>query len=149
MKEMTGRRADFLLQAFVDAANQMDDFSMALTLSVPGGIVTGDLVTASRWMNEVATLVEMDGSEAAYHVANVYREQAGLYRRRRAQNRGEVLGEVTYIHLRDAQWVTGSGMLGPEPGIHWRGLIVDVAGWSLGRLPLPAMPEQGAMQGVY
>lgn len=134
---MGAARPDFLLQAFVDAANQMEDFAMGVTLSVAGGTITGDLVTATRWMEEVATLVEMEGSEAAYHVANVYREQAGLYKRRAAQHRGEVHGEVTYVHLRDSQWVMPSGYLGPEPGVHWRGLLTEVAGWSLGRLPMP------------
>lgn len=132
---------DFLLQAFVDAANQMDDFSISLTLCVSGGVVTGDLVTAPLWMDEVASLVEMDRSDAAFHVANVYREQAGLYRRRRTQRRGEVIGEVTYIHLRDAQWLIESGeesYLGPDPGIYWRGRLTEIAGWSLGRLPVPS-----------
>ncbi|ACU95104.1 MULTISPECIES: hypothetical protein [Saccharomonospora] len=136
---MGAARPDFLLQAFVDAANQMEDFSMGVTLSVAGGIISGDLVTAPRWMDEVATLVEMEGSEAAYHVANVYREQAGLYKKRAAQNRGEVHGEVTYIHLRDAQWLLDGHRLGPTPGMHWRGLLTEVSGWALGRLPLPAM----------
>ncbi|WP_019813647.1 hypothetical protein [Saccharomonospora saliphila] len=136
---MSAARPDFLLQAFVDAANQMDDFAMGVTLSVSGGLITGDLVTARRWMEEVATLVELEGSEAAYHVANVYREQAGIYKMRAAQNRGEVHGEVTYVHLRDSQWVQPSGHLGPEPGVHWRGLLTEVAGWSLGRLPVPAV----------
>lgn len=139
---MSALRPDFLLQAFVDAANQVDDFTMSLTLSVPGGIVTGELVTATTWMEEVATLVQMEGSDAAYHVASVYREQAGIYKRRRAQRRGEVLGEVTYIHLRNAQWLINSGgsaYLGPEPGIHWRGLLTEIAGWSLGRLPVAAL----------
>lgn len=102
--------------------------------------MTGDIVGAPRWMEEVASLVESDGSQAAFHVANVYREQAGMYRRRRTQRRGEIVGEVSYIHLRDAQWLLdsdGSACLQPEPGIYWRGLLPEVAGWSLGRLPMP------------
>ncbi|OQO90713.1 gas vesicle accessory protein GvpU [Saccharomonospora piscinae] len=136
---MGAARADFLLQAFVDAANQMEDFAMGVTLSVSGGIISGDLVTATRWMDEVATLVEMEGSEAAYHVGNVYREQAGLYKKRASQNRGEVHGEVTYIHLRNSQWLMREGHLGPEPGVHWRGLLTEVSGWALGRLPIPVL----------
>lgn len=136
---MGAARPDFLLQAFVDAANQMEDFAMGVTLCVPGGIVSGDLVTATRWMDEVATLVEMEGSEAAFHVANVYREQAGLYKKRASQNRGEVHGEVTYVHLRDTQWLIQSGQLSPEPGVHWRGLLTEVSGWSLGRMPMPVL----------
>ncbi|WP_199428810.1 hypothetical protein [Qaidamihabitans albus] len=128
---MESDQADFLLQAFVDAVNQADDFTIAVTLSVPGGVVTGELITARRWMNEVANSVDTGDSAAAALVADVYREQATLYGSQRAQQ-NPLRGDVSYIHLRDARWVTGNGGVGP--GLYWRGLLNEVAGWSLGLL---------------
>ncbi|PRX47733.1 hypothetical protein B0I33_105314 [Prauserella shujinwangii] len=129
---MASGEIDFLLQSFVEAVNLADDFSIEMTLSVPGGVVSGELVTAQRWMREVAATLETGTSSPSDLIADVYREQAAMYEARRAQHKGYLEGKKPrFLHLRDASW-----MIAPAPrgqGVFWRGLLGDVGGWSLGR----------------
>ncbi|MET8585721.1 hypothetical protein ABZX39_33360 [Streptomyces collinus] len=112
--------------------DKTDRSALSVTLQVGGALVTGELISHSRWRGEFkAWLATIGGSSdvisgAVDAVEDVLAEQDSARR-------------LQFLHLRDAKFITnyagsmqGIAPQGPERPL-WRARISDVQGWSLGR----------------
>jgi len=125
---------DALLFALVSLANLNEGISMTITLTVPGGVVSGMLIQNERWLREVAQVIA-DATGDAEGLAGVVRDwHSVLDELDDDLDAGSVTSRPAgYVHLADARvYVGGAGM--PNDGTHWRGRLRDVTGWSLGTL---------------
>jgi len=134
---------DRLLMGLVEAVNTLD-MELGVTLHVSGVIVSGTLISGSKFMGQVAqALKEAAASQnapSAEGLAEGFAAVAGSYRqwaqheREKTRDDDEALRPLTqYIHLQDAE-VRAPGEP-PFPGMLWRGRLAHVSGWSFGILP--------------
>lgn len=126
---------DITLQMFVVElmAHDGDEqpSSIEITLTVPGGLLTGRLVSPLQWLREI--------QKTPYGIFLGIFEEGFVARSQHARTEevteDEVLA-ITYVHLLDAQLVAaGSAAVRADSTAPWRGRLSEVAGWSFGRLP--------------
>jgi hypothetical protein len=140
---------DSVLTVLVDAANahvERDGKSVqALTLTVGGLVVTGNLIPAWQWFEELhvaAGVPPSDEPSWLQAMANTYRENAETVREAYSLSVQEQTDEhvaaldheTHFIHLRDAKIMTPAGSMPTGDGWFWRGRLADVSGWMLGSL---------------
>lgn len=120
---------DWLLELLVSMANA-GDFRVAMTLWTPAGVVAGDLVGAPVWIRELRAQIRAAGTAESHHFADDLSsvEQAIAGQAAAAAKTAE---PVAFLHLANAITLFPQG----ETFQHglWRGRIVDVSGWTLGR----------------
>lgn len=120
---------DWLLDLLTSMANA-GEFTVALTLWTPAGIVAGDLVGSPVWVRELRESIRAGGDAEAQHFADDLQsvEEHIVHSAAAAEADPEPL---TFLHLRNASTLMPSG----EVFTHglWRGRFVDVTGWTLGR----------------
>lgn len=126
--------------SLMDQLNEPVDPGIALSLTVGGVVVDGELIPQWQWFAELS---ELNDHEDAFYVgmAEYVKEQSDLAHA--AVKLRDVGGEVThkqylalsaptkYIHLRNASVFIGA----QEAKVHrrlWRGRLCDVAGWTPG-----------------
>lgn len=117
---------DFLLKNLINAANEVD-FSFGISLILPGGIVTGEVISAEKYLaayaNQFAKAWPNGDSEQtreSFFMLGVGGQQG--------QDNDD------YIHLKDAAYVSTDGFLPKDgKGMLWRGKIESVSGYSFGR----------------
>lgn len=119
---------DWLLDLLASMANA-GDFTVAITLWTPAGIVSGDLVGAPTWIRELRASVRASGAPQAAVFAGDLDSVEQHIVRQAVEASPEPL---SFLHLRGATTVLGSG----EVFHHdlWRGRFVDVTGWTLGKV---------------
>jgi hypothetical protein len=121
---------DWLLDLLTSMANS-GDFSVAITLWTPAGILSGDLIGSSVWITELrAQIRAADDPEGMRFADDLQSVQDHIVR-------GAVEAErspepLSYLHLRNATTLMPSG----ETFSHglWRGRFVDITGWTLGKV---------------
>jgi hypothetical protein len=152
-------RIDRALEAVVEAINAMTELHVdgpGVVLTVGGLVISGTVIPDWQWFDEVehqaraAFVVHTGGSiddehggwarlfggvaeslvqarderqaarEAAEHLS-------ARYRRCLAQD-----DRAEYIHLRDARVIAPGVGSQPVAGMHWRGRLSEVSGWSFG-----------------
>ncbi|HWG92755.1 MAG TPA: hypothetical protein VNU66_00825 [Mycobacteriales bacterium] len=119
---------DWLLDLLTSTANA-GDFTVAVTLWTPAGIVSGDLVGAPVWIRLLREQVRTSGAgQAAVFAGDL--EQVEQHILRTTADPGTE--PLSFLHLADARTLLPSGEVF-EHGL-WRGRFVDVAGWTLGRV---------------
>lgn len=135
---------DRLLMGLVEAVNTLD-MELGVTLHASGVIVSGTLISGSKFMGRVAqALKEAAASQnapSAEGLAEGFSAVAASYRQWAQRERGatcdddhQALRPLTqYIHLQDAA-VHAPGQP-PLPGMLWRGRLAHVSGWSFGSFP--------------
>ncbi|MFG3422898.1 hypothetical protein ACGFZ2_29280, partial [Micromonospora sp. NPDC048063] len=108
--------------------------TLGITLTVRGVVVTGTLIGRDEWAEGMAELLKSAGENGELlgsRILDVFRK-LDLNR-----TRDENSEPYSYIHLKDARYVAGHGLL-PSPGsrvpVYWRGRLSEVSGWSLGTL---------------
>jgi hypothetical protein len=102
--------------------------SFGITLTTSGGLITGTLVPARWWAKQQLALVAGSHEPTAEAFRGMF---AALDERRDAD---EALEDRNYIHLVDAHHVVGGTFIPTGPGYCWRGMLSQVAGWSIGNL---------------
>ncbi|MGW4828327.1 hypothetical protein ACWEOG_12170 [Amycolatopsis japonica] len=132
--------------------------SISMTLSLPSGVVTGKLISATRWMREVAEMHKVDGEETplslfyadfAEEFANEDKNwsEASKYMENLPEDYQDAVRDqrprLNYVHLREARFPFGAG-IAPQAGGYWRGRASEVIGFTPGLLAYSA-PE-GARQ---
>jgi hypothetical protein len=124
-------RPDGMLSTLLDVADEMDDFVMSLTVTVPGGVVSGSVINHRTWLD----LVIADGGSWG---ALVTPFKATEDERLKAVA-GEVGDEpmptyLQFIHMRDARFVSGGLFPTSQVGMLWRGRLSEVSSWAIGSL---------------
>jgi hypothetical protein len=120
---------DWLLDLLTSMANA-GDFSVAVTLWTPAGIVSGDLIGSPVWIRELRAQVRSGGEESQHFADDLQSVQDHITRSAvEAERNPEPL---SFVHLRDAVTLLPSGATFPH-GL-WRGRFVDITGWTLGKI---------------
>jgi hypothetical protein len=119
---------DAFLTSLVDMANE-GTASMGLTLFVSGTIISGTLIGAKQFFNELADLIvasELTPSAGDSPFSASLRELGGDI-----ENSAKASALVPhYIHLKDARVVNLSEL--NSPSTLWRGRLAQIDGFSLG-----------------
>lgn len=138
---------DLILSALVTNVTLSDDKNAqcGITLTLPSGFVTGTMIPATVWMDEMQENLGTNGegtlagmfaelSDYAGQARSQWREASKVaenlpdFYREAVEKAGP---QIDYVHLRDARFPFPSGD-GLTPGTHWRGRVDQVIGWSLG-----------------
>lgn len=120
---------DWLLDLLTSMANA-GDFTVAITLWTPAGIVAGDLIGSRVWIAELRAGIRADGDAEAQLFADDL-QSVEEHITTSAAEAVRAPEPLSYLHLRNASTLLPSG----ETFNHglWRGRFVDVTGWTLGR----------------
>lgn len=125
-------RGDGMLAILVTIVND-NDSSMSVTLTLPGGPVTGTLIGYNEWLE--LSEAQTPGFFAPY----IESETA---RRARVDAEGDDARSTDlppfYLHLKNARYFSGRLVPDSGNGFLWRGRISQVAAWSIGELGLSA-----------
>jgi hypothetical protein len=164
---------DQALQAMVgaiDAVTKSQDGGPGVVLTLAGLVVSGTIIPDWQWFEEVehaaraAFVVHTEGSIDDEHggwarllkgaTESVAKDQA---ERRAAREVTEGLpnhyrhlvarqDQTIYIHLAQARVVAAGVSPLPAAGMHWRGRLSEISGWSFGHLGVepPTTPAQDA-----
>jgi hypothetical protein len=132
---------DPMLLAYVRAVELGAE--VGLTITVPGATISGILISRRTYQQaHTATLAAAARSVDLHTLAKAIEESlAGDLALADALTSdagipGSVPDELTYLHLRDARFLSGGGLVPPvgRAGALWRARLEDVTGWSLGVL---------------
>jgi hypothetical protein len=121
-QEVLERGGDPLLSLFARLVSDTDA-EIHVTLAVGGGVVTGALISQVKWMR-----LSAESMNATVPGSGVIPDELGKM----------LLSETPdgapaeYLHLRDARYLSPTGMMPERPQMLWRGRISEVAGWSWG-----------------
>lgn len=119
--------ADPMLDTFVELADA--GLGVSLTLTLPGGVVTGMLVGRTQWLGLFREALTATGETGAAIGSQI--EQAWL---KRMDDEDTTL-PYGFVHLQGAKFLLGSSQHSLVPhneGLLWRGRLSEVSGWSLG-----------------
>jgi hypothetical protein len=142
----------------INALTELQDDGPGVVLTVGGLVVSGTVIPDWQWFDEVehaaraAFVVHTGGSIDDEHGgwARLFRGVAESLVQARDEHRAareatERLSDryqrlladddrTNYIHLREARVVAAGGSSLPVAGMHWRGRLSEVSGWSFGHL---------------
>ncbi|WHX27837.1 gas vesicle accessory protein GvpU [Virgibacillus halodenitrificans] len=126
---MSENTKDNILEFFVTAANK-HDFELDISLLVHGAIVTGTLISATEYFENMSQSFE-DGSDISQKVSQQLSEAGESADSGNQQ-------EVNFIHLKNTKIYCGDSKPTPSKGeILWRGKLVEVDSFFLGRIAEP------------
>jgi hypothetical protein len=119
---------DPYLSAYISLTVGVDDEhtdgTASITLTVPGAVVSGQIIARTVWAERLAKGAEASSPQAAKAMRELY----GFFEEGLAEVPvGE--RERVHIHLRDAYVYQGTGSL-PLHFDVWRGRLTEVSGWS-------------------
>jgi hypothetical protein len=138
---------DWLLSMLIATANKVP-LSFGITLNVPGGLVSGIVVSGNEFFHGVAAEMAQVG-EAGEELAKVMREIAvSRYPMTQLPAPEDRHGDdlepeldtdpgyagVGFIHLKDARIYSGNQQIPGDRGVWWRGKLGQVAGFCFGTL---------------
>ncbi|MFF3752431.1 hypothetical protein ACFYYH_18545 [Streptomyces sp. NPDC002018] len=122
-----GQEVDAHLEILLRLVASQPEASMAICLTMPGGIVAGHLVSpvawADRWEKVVSeATARQERSELMAQLPHTVQDTL-------RQMGGEPDGRQSFIHLVDVTFM--SVPAAPTTPV-WRGRVSDISGWSLG-----------------
>ena len=170
MARSGGTEIDRVLEIVVGEINSLAEpqgGGPPVVLTLGGSVVSGTIIPDWQWFDEVeyaaraGFTVHTGGSIDDEHGgwARLFRGLSESLVRDREEHRAvqNVVGglseryrrllaredRTTYIHLRDARVLAAGASPLPPGGMHWRGRLSEVSGWSFGHLgePSPASVE--------
>jgi len=141
--ELDWDEPDDVLATYVETVNQSQEAlsgGPAITLTVRGLVITGELIPNWQWFDEVAHI--SGGQDSTYfELASALKEHARVTSEAVAarsagdeltdEQQGALRTRTAYIHLRNATVESLSS--GPRQAGYWRGRLSDVSGWSIAR----------------
>lgn len=147
-----GHQPDWFLCQMVEWANRFG-VELGVTLNVKGQVISGTLISGTRYFNALAEVFRGDSEEdsIAGQLAKMVQLHAGIYEPYDLallgpQNSASDVGdtgdgaidlppEPTFIHLRDARvFAPGQSPLPSNGGVLWRGRLGQIDGFSIGQL---------------
>ena len=142
----------------IDALTELQEGGPAVVLTLGGLVVSGTVIPAWQWFQEVehsaraAFVVHVGGSIDDEHGgwARLFRGAAESVARDHAERRAALQAteglpdryrrlvvqqdQTVYIHLTEARIVAAGVSPVLASGMHWRGRLSEIAGWSFGHL---------------
>jgi len=125
--------ADWLLCDLIHYANH--GLTPGITLHVAGTIVTGVLIGGDQYIQEfAATISDAVRRSDLKDEADAVQEAFSVYRAAYTPEELEKRAEPTFIHLKDARFMTPGSGFNMDTGVLWRGRVSHVSGFTLGTL---------------
>jgi hypothetical protein len=154
----------------IDALTEPQDGGPGVVLTLGGLVISGTVIPAWQWFHEVehsaraAFVVHVGGSiddehggwarlfkgaaesAAKDHVERRAAREATEGLPDRYQHLVALQDQTIYIHLTQARIIAAGVSPLPAGGMHWRGRLSEISGWSFGQLGVepPAAPAQDA-----
>jgi hypothetical protein len=143
--------ADPILGALINTISDSEhpEAGLGVTLMFPFGVIAGKIISGEQWTREVGELYKAaDGEDSAvggylHMLAADASTEKGEWKKvdevaeqLPREYRNAVLNaraQLTFVHLRDARVLIGGHGI-PKNGMHWRGRISEVSGFTLGVL---------------
>ncbi|MFJ2091948.1 hypothetical protein ACIOEW_22160 [Streptomyces sp. NPDC087901] len=120
---------DLQLQLLVQLLDREMRSGLPLTLTIPTGVLHGDVIGHEEWKAEwTRSLRQVEGEGADLIAEFPETVDQGIKELRADENARRL---PRWIHLRDATLMFGGGA--PLRLPLWRGRLSDVSGWALGR----------------
>jgi hypothetical protein len=123
---------DWLLQDVVRFINRLEGISIGITLTMSGGIITGDLINIKEFFYEYGKLWKEGFKripEAGAMLDQQWREH-GDETAKHIKDANQVL--FHYVHLKNARYMVGSTAISEVGGMLWRGRLSQIGGFSIG-----------------
>ncbi|MGC5343475.1 hypothetical protein ACPXCE_18625 [Streptomyces sp. DT24] len=120
---------DVQLQLLVRLLGDELRSSLPVTLNIPSGVLSGELISHEAWKAEWARSLRQVEGGGANLIANFPETVDQGLDELAAEDGPQSLPR--WIHLRDATLVAGGPHAVTLP--LWRGRLADVSGWALGR----------------
>lgn len=128
------RKVDWLLALLVNMVDTNLDFRVGVTLTVRGAVVTGQLISATRYFELFASKFGegFQNEETGKGIAGVFQEYGAEARAAAARN----TSELGFVHLVNTQHLSpgAPGLPTASDGILWRGRLSEVSGFMLGTI---------------
>lgn len=126
---------DWFLQSVIKLVNA--GMEIGVTLTLPGSIVSGTLISGHSYFVEISELLRSTSSPKnekknfLLGVADLWEKNASIYEDDASEQMNTTIG---YIHLRDAYFYSPSGDRLPtgKVGTLWRGRLAAVSGFCVG-----------------
>lgn len=127
---------DHLLSVLAALCDRIDA-GVDVTLTLPGGVVTGTMVGVEEWFRLFAEAFAgaFPPGASQNEMLERFRSMGTLAKKELVESK---VGYSDYIHLKDAHYVTGSDLLPSHgtKGMLYRCLAPEISGFTLGRLGL-------------
>lgn len=129
---------DWLLQDVVRMINHLEAASVGVTLTLPGGVITGELISLRQYFHEYAAQWK-EAFRALPEVAETVEQQWKEFGDENSKSLKETNEALfSYIHLKNATFITANGVLKMGGrGLLWRGRISTVSGFAIGSAIAP------------
>ncbi|MTH54778.1 gas vesicle protein GvpU [Bacillus mangrovi] len=116
---------DTILEMLVQAANK-HDFSLNLTVNMKGSLVTGTLISAREYFEEMSEVFE-GGNDLSRKISDKLLSAS--------KQNVEQADEAAFIHLKDAKVYCGDSKPTPSGSeFLWRGRLDQADGFFLGKI---------------
>lgn len=147
---------DFALAVLVNVVNstQGKESGPGVTLTVGGLMISGDLIPNWAWFDEVndelVKATPRTSEEEAYGWGVLFTSYRDSIKQMKAEEEAALAAAenlapryqealqgadtTAFIHLRDAKVYHPGQRPLPDNGMHWRGRLSEVSGWSFGKL---------------
>lgn len=120
---------DNILESFVKAANN-HSFELDISLIVNGTIVTGTIIAAKDYFEQLSESLE-NGNDVAQELSEKFKAAGES-----ADNNND--GEAHFIHMKKTKIYCGDSKPTPSKGdILWRGKLSEVDSFFLGKISEP------------
>lgn len=123
----SNKEKDVILQLMIESVNEHEDYEIPITLNVHGTLVSGNLISAGYYFQELMETFSED-TEADKQIYNKL-EKASQH-----LEAGEEPG-INYVHMKEAKMFDESGTAIPSKGdVLWRGKMKEVDGFFIGKV---------------
>jgi hypothetical protein len=132
-------QSDWFLQRLASFANE-HGLEIGITLQVSGLLVSGILVSGARYFEAIAENFS-HGLTSHADLARVMKEGVASFAEVYARDTGATTPPLPqYLHLKEAQFFSTSGVPVPEnQRVWWRGRVSEVGGFTVGQLQRPGI----------
>ncbi len=138
---------DWMLSVLVESVNKAG-FSFGITLNIPGGLVSGWVVSGNEYFHGIANVLEEAGGKPFAEVMRqVAIQRYPMFQpgpddddeeeqepESELETELDTSQQVAYIHLKDARFFFGGNAIPGNQGVWWRGKVSAVVGFSYGLL---------------
>ncbi|MBS2970238.1 gas vesicle protein GvpU [Metabacillus sp. KIGAM252] len=122
---MSGNSKDSILEMLTHAANK-HDFSLDITLNMKGSLITGTLVSAREYFEEMSGKFE-GGNDLSKAISEKLLDAS--------KQNVEQAEDVTFIHLKDTRIYCGDSKPTPSKSeFLWRGRLDQTDGFFIGKI---------------